>query len=412
MRCNHDYVWETGVFVVGCALLVGLLSGAEGLFPQGKGMEIGNLETALQDRRVREADDPEAGEAGRVKLEHVQLAEGAHGFALSESRSAFRPWGFNYDHDERGRLLEDYWEKEWDKVEQDFAEMRALGANCVRIHLQFGKFMDGPDQPNQAALRQLERLMRLAEQQQLYVDLTGLGCYHKQDIPAWYDALDESGRWTAQSRFWKAVAERVAHSPAVFCYDLMNEPVVPAGPRERGAWLAPPFAGKHFVQFISLDQKRRDRVDIARAWVHHMVQAIRRVDRRHLITVGLVDWSLDRPGLTSGFVPQKIVPELDFVAVHLYARTGKLDPAVETFRGFAAGKPLVVEESFPLWCTAEELEQFVEKAEPLVAGWFFFYWGRTLEELAQDRDISSTILRSWLERFRKRARLYALRPAS
>jgi len=89
-------------------------------------------------------------------------------------------------------LLEDYWEKEWDKVEQDFAEMRALGANCVRIHLQFGKFMDGPDQPNQAALRQLERLMRLAEQQQLYVDLTGLGCYHKQDIPAWYDALDES----------------------------------------------------------------------------------------------------------------------------------------------------------------------------------------------------------------------------
>jgi len=89
-------------------------------------------------------------------------------------------------------------------------------------------------------------------------------------------------------------------------------------------------------------------VDIARAWVHHMVQAIRRVDRRHLITVGLVDWSLDRPGLTSGFVPQKIVPELDFVAVHLYPRTGKLDPAVETFRGFAAGKPLVVEESFPL----------------------------------------------------------------
>jgi len=23
-------------------------------------------------------------------------------------------WGFNYDRDDAGRLLEDYWEKEWD----------------------------------------------------------------------------------------------------------------------------------------------------------------------------------------------------------------------------------------------------------------------------------------------------------
>jgi len=34
--------------------------------------------------------------------------------------------------------------------------------------------------------------------------------------------------------------------------------------------------------------------------------------------VGLVDWSLDRPGLTSGFVPEKIAADLDFLCVHLY----------------------------------------------------------------------------------------------
>ena len=59
-----------------------------------------------------------------------------------------------------------------------------------------------------------------------------------------------------QARFWEAVAGRCADSPAVFCYDLMNEPVVPGGKRKAGDWLGPPFAGKHFVQFITLDQAR------------------------------------------------------------------------------------------------------------------------------------------------------------
>jgi hypothetical protein len=87
-------------------------------------------------------------------------------------------------------------------------------------------------------------------------------------------------------------------SPAIFCYDLMNELVVPGGRRKEGDWLGPPFAGKHFVQFVTLDQKERFRRDIARQWVHHLAVAIREKDKRHLITVGLVDWSLDRKGLT------------------------------------------------------------------------------------------------------------------
>jgi hypothetical protein len=417
MRRWSQNAGECRALVAGLAGLAGILGGVaawplRGEQAETRCAEAGDSRTVLRQVSEQGGDSSAATAAPQRPMEHVQLAEGGRGFILAETRRAFRPWGFNYDHDERGRLLEDYWETEWDKVEQDFAEMRALGANCVRIHLQFGKFMESADKPNAAALRQLERLLRLAERQQLYLDLTGLACYHKKDVPAWYDALDEAERWQAQSRFWTAVAERAARSPAVFCYDLMNEPVVPGGQRERGGWLAPPFGDKHFVQFITLDQRQRPRPDIARAWVRQLVQAIRRVDRRHLITVGLVDWSLDRPGLTSGFVPQKIVSELDFLAVHLYPHKGKLDQAMETLRGFAVGKPVVVEEAFPLWCSVEELEQFVEKSEPLVSGWFFFYWGRTVEELAQDKDLGSALLRAWLERFRKRARLYALTPPS
>ena len=118
----------------------------------------------------------------------------------------FTPWGFNYDHDEKGRLIEDYWETEWPRIEQDFREMKALGANVVRVHLQLGKFMMGADRPDERSLVRLGRLLDLAERLGLYLDLTGLGCYHKKDVPAWYDAMTEPDRWAVQARFWEAIA--------------------------------------------------------------------------------------------------------------------------------------------------------------------------------------------------------------
>jgi len=163
----------------------------------------------------------------------------------------FTPWGVNYDHDEQGRLLEDYWHAEWPKVEEDFREIKELGANVVRIHLQTGKFMPEPDKASHSNLRQLARLVKLAERTGLYLDITGLGCYHKKDVPVWYDAMDETERWQVQARFWEAVAMTCAESPAVFCYDLMNEPILAGGKKKETEWLAGDFAGKHFVQRIT-----------------------------------------------------------------------------------------------------------------------------------------------------------------
>ncbi len=128
-------------------------------------------------------------------LEWIRPNAGGDGFVRGERTEPFHVWGFNYDHDEPGRLLEDYWESEWDTVAADFAEMKALDANVVRIHLQLGRFMDTPDQPNAKALAQLKRLVLLAEETGLYLNLTGLGCYHKKDVPPWYDKLGETARW-------------------------------------------------------------------------------------------------------------------------------------------------------------------------------------------------------------------------
>jgi len=339
--------------------------------------------------------------AAGSKLEPVRaVGGGSPGFVLEGSGAPFVPWGFNYDHDEKGRLLEDYWEAEWPKVEADFAEMKRLGANVVRIHLQLPKFLDGPGERNDAAFDRLSRLVRLAERVGLYLDITGLGCYRASDVPSWYDALSEEGRWEIQAVFWREVALRCRGSPAVFCYDLMNEPVVPGGRRDDRAWLGPPFGGYHYVQCITLDQAGRPRPEIARAWVGRLVSAIREVDRRTLVTVGLVPWSLDRPGLTSGFVPSAVAAELDFVSVHIYPQSGKLEDELETLRGFAIGKPVLIEETFPLSCTPDELRRFFSASGEAADGWIGFYWGRTPEELRGSTEIADALMLAWLELFR------------
>lgn len=179
----------------------------------------------------------------------------------------------------------------------------------------------------------------------------------------------------------------------------MNEPVVPGGKRTDGEWLGPAFAGKHFVQFITLDQRDRPRPDIARKWVQYLTAAIRAKDKRHLITVGLVEWSLDRPGLTSGFVPEKVAGDLDFLCVHLYPEKDKLDEAIETLAGFSVGKPVLIEETFPLKCSMNEFAQFIQRSEKNCSGWIGFYWGKPPEELRQSQEIKDVLLLGWLDFF-------------
>jgi hypothetical protein len=176
----------------------------------------------------------------------------------------------------------------------------------------------------------------------------------------------------------------------------MNEPVVPGGKRSDGDWLGPPFGDKHFVQFITLDQAGRDRTEIAKAWIKKLASAIRQVDSQHLITVGLVDWSLNRPGLTSGFVPEKIASEVDFMSVHLYPESGKAARDQETLKGFQVGKPIVIEECFPLRCTISEQKDFLKANRDLIDGWISFYWGETPEELEKKKTIPAAILKDWL----------------
>jgi hypothetical protein len=281
--------------------------------------------------------------------------------------------------------------------------MKALGANVVRIHPQVAKFMKTAKEPNEAALKQLVRLVRLAEEIELYLDITGLGCYHKQDVPKWYDALDEAGRWDVQALFWEAIAKNCADSPAVFCYDLMNEPILPGEEKKEAEWLTGEFGGKYFVQRISLDLAGRTRKQVAGMWVDKLVAAIRKHDKHHMITVGVIPWAHTFPQARPLFYSKEVGENLDFVSVHFYPKKGEVQKTLTALAVYNVGKPLVIEETSPLYCGQEEFDVFIDESLNIVDGYVGFYWGKTIEEYSQPNpSIADSIMREWLEYFRSK----------
>lgn len=330
-------------------------------------------------------------------------------FVLTGSDTAFIPFGFNYDHDEHYRLLEDYWHDEWEKVEHDFRAMQQLGANTVRIHLQAGAFLAAPDALHAHELQQLDRLLQLATSLSLRLHIVGLGCYHRHTVPSWYEQLQQEQRWAVQVFFWRSLAARYHHHAGIFCFDLMNEPLVPARCRRERGWLGQDYHGSHFTQYIALEGTPATRTTIAQQWTQTLAAAIHREDPQRLVTIGLVDWSLPHCKPSSGFVPQDIAPLLDFVCLHIYPDSGAIDDAVQVVQQFRLGKPLLIDESFPLRCSNDEFDSFLTAIQPLVNGVLGFYTDQVAEPHTPHHHLRNNAMQGWLQLFARQRLQYLQR---
>jgi hypothetical protein len=332
-----------------------------------------------------------SGRAWAADMETVRIASDKKGFILHPSGDRYVPWGHNYASVD---IMERF-AKDPARVEREFTEMRAAGTTVARIHPEMPNILTGPDKADPHALNRLGKLLAIAEKSGIHLKITGLACYQIKDRMAWYDSLDEKDRWNVQAFFWETIARTCAESPAVFAYDLVNEPAA-VGKRSDG-WYMGRMGDVEFCQRLSLDPGERNGDDVFREWTKHMVASIRKHDQKHLITMGMLPF----PGAY-----QAAAEQLDFVSPHLYPKTGKVDEELKLLKQFDWGKPIVIGETFPLSCGADDERDFLLKSREFAHGWIGHWPDESPAELAAKKKagtatIQNAIWLSWVELFQE-----------
>jgi hypothetical protein len=303
----------------------------------------------------------------------------ASGTRLFAGQKRFYPYGFNFNYGAHGartypnRSLNFFYEPTSARLKAfslGMARAKRLGANSLRIHLELAAFIKSPNALRSRALDALEKVEDAAERQHLYLDITGNLVWRPWLMPAWYDRLGYRRRWAVQAHFWRAVARVSADSPSVFCYELTSEPIVGHG----SGWYSGEFGGYDFVQDLAPDPGSRDPQQLARGWVKQLSHAIRRKDRRHLITVGML------PHVGGATGPLNLGGLLDLLVVHQYPTSDDLANQISVAKAFAAqGKPLLLGEEFAY--QLRPTRRFLQQTSAYFHGYLSFFNGRTPYEI-------------------------------
>jgi hypothetical protein len=152
-----------------------------------------------------------------------------------------------------------------------------------------------------------------------------------------------------------------------------------------------------FCQRLSLHPGQRSGDDIFREWSKLMVGAIRKHDQSHLVTMGMLPF----PGA------YKVAAEqLDFVSPHLYPSSGRVDDELDLLQKFDWGKPIVIGETFPLSCGAEDERNFLLKSRGFAHGWIGHWPDISPTELTEltksgKATIHNAIWLSWVDLFKE-----------
>jgi hypothetical protein len=319
-------------------------------------------------------------------LPKIRVAADYRGFVTADGKP-FVPMGINYYARGTGwapRL----WKKfNAQATRQDFARMKALGVNCVRVFLSHGSFFMQPDALLPEGLAKFDQFLAIAEEAGIYVHPTGPDGW--EEFPAWAqcDRIADDTYLVALETFWRQFGRRYRGRSVIFAYDLRNEPGVgwntPTTLAKWNAWLqtrygsaeklaqawrVPPQAihWGHEIQPLGDGPPRSRpllefdhfREGLADQWTRRQVQAIKSVDPQALVTVGFLSGTVPAHETWGGgyacFQPQRQAKFLDFLEVHLYPNmSGYTDEAEQRNLAYcesvarevaAAGKPVVIAE--------------------------------------------------------------------
>jgi hypothetical protein len=323
--------------------------------------------------------------------------------------SPFVPWGFNYDRTRyQGKDL--IWEEApFAKIEHDFRAARRLGANVIRLFLQMSRFMPRYQEMDPAALDQLDHVVQLARRYDLRLDLTGLS--HIAGLPEWFGSRTSQEIQRAEQLFWETLARRYAGEPAIFAFDLQNEPFVGAPDHDlKPAGCFTMTANRQFC-YVNIHRvlPGMSRQETARQWTTAMVEAIHKQDPRRLVTIGLVAIAAPVMGeFDPGFDLPTAGPLVDYISVHFYPNQPGADflnlnqDRLEMLLRYAGGfgRPVVLEEWYPLYpkgTHASEGDWFphvMQASLANAAGWFTFFFD-VLYEIPEDKVVLSRHVRQF-----------------
>ena len=295
--------------------------------------------------------------AEHSKMELIVVAPDGRCFAERDSGRPYIVFGTNYYDPHTGWAPKIWRQFDAEKVRVHFGLMSEIGVNCARVFLTAGSFQPNAETIDEQSLNKLDTLIKIARETDIRLLLTGpdhwegYASYWRPDRFAGEVAL------RALERFWDVVGRRYRGEPAIFAWDLLNEPHLPWFIGEWrplwNAWLQKTYGnwaalkvawGDELTESdqwgkVAVPKNRPDlgnprlrdwqrfREHLADQWVRRQVEAIRSADPTHLITVGYIQWSYPlirsgNPSRYSAFNPHRQTRWLDFMTIHFYPTLG------------------------------------------------------------------------------------------
>jgi endo-1,4-beta-mannosidase len=338
------------------------------------------------------AAGPASGQAIQARPEMGLIAVSADGESFVERPSGrpYVPFGVNYYDPNTGWAPKIWRQFHPDRVAKHFEVMRGLGVNCARVFLTAATFQPDVNTIDERTLAKLDTFIGIARQSGIRLILTGPD--HWEGSPAYWkpDRFAGTQALKALDNFWGTIGKRYRNEPAIFAWDLLNEPHMPwSAPTWRPLWnqwlqakygdwdkLKTAWTGEIKAsdswgnvavpedKAIKGNPRLLDwqlfREHLADEWVRRQVQAIREADPTHLATVGYIQWSYPlvrggNPSVYAAFNPRRQARWLDFLCMHFYPLLGKpLESKEAGDRNLAylqstlaychVGKPVVLEE--------------------------------------------------------------------
>lgn len=161
--------------------------------------------------------------------------------------------------------------------EEDFIFLKNIGVNFLRVPFNYRMFLKDNDATsfNYGGFKHFDRLMALATKYEIFIMLDLHSTMGSQN-PDWhsdntngvplfweYDIFRDK-----MTELWKKIAKRYANEPFLFGYDLINEPAM-------ASW------------------------NILNTFYNNTIQAIRTVDKNHIIVLEGDNFSMDFSGLNT-----------------------------------------------------------------------------------------------------------------